>query len=145
MTKYTSDSLGAANWLQDELLGTLNRSGEDISQSKVRPAMLGELVSKISSGEISGKIAKTVFADMVETGKAPSDIIRDKGLVQISDDAAILPIIEQVLASSPDSVAQYRSGKTSVFGFFVGQVMKATKGQANPERVNRLLREKLDS
>ncbi len=145
MLRHTSDGIGAANWLQVELLGVINKSGEDITESKVRPAMLAELVNKIASGEISGKIAKTVFAEMVETGKHPSDIIKEKGLVQISDDSAIIPIVEQVLTSSPDSVAQYRSGKTNVFGFFVGQVMKATKGQANPEAVNRLLRERLDS
>jgi aspartyl-tRNA(Asn)/glutamyl-tRNA(Gln) amidotransferase subunit B len=107
--------------------------------------MLAELVNKISSGEISGKIAKTVFAEMVKTGQAPSVIIKEQGLVQISDDSAIIPIIEQVIASSPDSVKQYRAGKANVFGFFVGQVMKATKGQANPEMVNRLLKEKLDN
>lgn len=145
MMRHTTDGVGAANWLQVELLGVLNRSGEDITESKVRPAMLAELVNKIASGEISGKIAKSVFSEMVETGKRPADIIKEKGLVQISDDSAIIPIVEQVLASSPESVAQYRSGKTNVFGFFVGQVMKATKGQANPEAVNRLLRERLDS
>jgi aspartyl-tRNA(Asn)/glutamyl-tRNA(Gln) amidotransferase subunit B len=145
MMRHTKDGVGAANWLQVELLAVLNESGDDIASTTIRPAMLAELVNKISSGEISGKIAKTVFAEMVKTGQAPSVIIKEQGLVQISDDSAIIPIIEQVIASSPDSVKQYRAGKANVFGFFVGQVMKATKGQANPEMVNRLLKEKLDN
>jgi aspartyl-tRNA(Asn)/glutamyl-tRNA(Gln) amidotransferase subunit B len=145
MMHHTKDGVGAANWLQVELLAVLNDSGDDIATTRIRPLMLAELVNKISSGEISGKIAKTVFAEMVKTGQAPSVIIKEQGLVQISDDSAIIPIIEQVIASSPDSVKQYRAGKANVFGFFVGQVMKATKGQANPEMVNRLLKEKLDN
>ena len=145
MMRHTNDGIGAANWLQVELLGVLNKTGEDITATIVRPKMLADLVSKISSGEISGKIAKTVFAEMVESGKEPSVIIKEKGLVQISDDSAIIPIVEQVLVSSPDNVSKYRSGKTNVFAFFVGQVMKATKGQANPEAVNRLLKERLDA
>jgi aspartyl-tRNA(Asn)/glutamyl-tRNA(Gln) amidotransferase subunit B len=145
MMQHTSDGLGAANWLQVELLGVLNKTGEDINATNVRPKMLADLVGRIASGEISGKIAKTVFAEMVASGKEPSVIIKEQGLVQISDDSAIIPIIEQVLESSPDNVSKYRSGKTNVFAFFVGQVMKATKGQANPEAVNRLLKERLDS
>jgi aspartyl-tRNA(Asn)/glutamyl-tRNA(Gln) amidotransferase subunit B len=89
-------------------------------------------------------MAKIVFEEMTISGRSAADIIKEKGLVQISDDNAILKIIDEVLASSPDNVAKYRSGKTNVFGFFVGQVMKATKGQANPELVNKLLKERLD-
>jgi aspartyl-tRNA(Asn)/glutamyl-tRNA(Gln) amidotransferase subunit B len=106
--------------------------------------MLGEIIKKISSGEISGKMAKIVFEEMTKSFKSADEIIKEKGLVQISDDSAIAKVIDEVLAASADNVAKYKSGKTNVFGFFVGQVMKATKGQANPELVNKLLKEKLD-
>ncbi len=99
----------------------------------------------MKSGELSGKLAKTVFEEMTATGKAPSVIIKEKGLVQISDDGALVPVIERILSANPDNVAKYRSGKTNVFAFFVGQVMKETCGQANPEAVNRLLKEKLEA
>jgi aspartyl-tRNA(Asn)/glutamyl-tRNA(Gln) amidotransferase subunit B len=144
VVKHAGDPKAASSWVQTELLGVINAAGEDISAYKVRPKMLGELIAKIGSGELSGKMAKIVFEEMTISGRSAADIIKEKGLVQISDDNAILKIIDEVLASSPDNVAKYRSGKTNVFGFFVGQVMKATKGQANPELVNKLLKERLD-
>ncbi|MBI5267600.1 MAG: Asp-tRNA(Asn)/Glu-tRNA(Gln) amidotransferase subunit GatB [candidate division Zixibacteria bacterium] len=141
---HAGDPKAASNWVQTELLGVINAAGENIATYKVRPNMLGELISKIGSGELSGKMAKIVFEEMTVSGRKAGEIIKEKGLVQISDDTAILKIIDEILAASPDNVAKYRSGKTNVFGFFVGQVMKATKGQANPEMVNKLLKEKLD-
>lgn len=141
--RHTSDGVAASNWIQTELLGILNKTGEEISSYKIRPKMIAELVNKVGSGEISGKIAKTVFDEMTMTGKEPSEIIKEKGLVQISDDSALIPIIERIIAENPENVAKLKAGRTNVFGFFVGQVMKETKGQANPEIVNRLLKERL--
>ncbi|MEK7775163.1 MAG: Asp-tRNA(Asn)/Glu-tRNA(Gln) amidotransferase subunit GatB [Candidatus Zixiibacteriota bacterium] len=139
-----SDGRSAANWIQTEVLGTINQTGEDISTYKIPPVAIADLLLRVQKGEISGKIAKTVFAEMTQSGKNPAAIIAEQGLAQISGEDALIPVIDQVIASSPDNVEKYRSGKTNVFAFFVGQVMKATRGQANPEVVNRLLREKLD-
>ena len=134
----------AANWVQSELLGVLKDSGDDISTFKVRPNMIADIVNKIESKEISGKMAKTVFAEMVETGKGADAIIKEKGLVQISDEKQLLAIIDSIISANSGNVDKYKSGKTNLLGFFVGQVMKETKGQANPEVVNRLLKQKLD-
>ena len=134
----------AANWVQSELLGVLKDSGYDISTFKVRPNMIADIVNKIESKEISGKMAKTVFAEMVETGKGAEAIIKEKGLVQISDEKQLLAIIDSIISANSGNVDKYKSGKTNLLGFFVGQVMKETKGQANPEVVNRLLKQKLD-
>ena len=127
-----------------ELFGALNRSGQGLADCKVSPQALGGLVGLIEDGTISGKIAKDVFADMFETGREAGDIVEEKGLKQVSDSGAIEGMIDEVLASNEDKVAEYRGGKDKLFGFFVGQVMKASKGQANPGRVNQLLRDKLD-
>ncbi len=142
--QYTKDGRAAANWVQSELLGVLKDSGDHLSTFKVRPNMIAEIVNKIESKEISGKMAKQVFAEMVESGKGADVIIKEKGLVQISDDKQLLAIIGKILSANSGSVDKYKSGKTNIFGFFVGQVMKETKGQANPEVVNRLLKQKLD-
>ena len=142
--QHTKDGRTAANWVQSELLGVLKDSGDDISTFKVRPNMIADIVNKIESKEISGKMAKTVFAEMVETGKGADAIIKEKGLVQISDEKQLLMIIDNILSANSGNVDKYKSGKTNIFGFFVGQVMKETKGQANPEVVNRLLKQKLD-
>jgi aspartyl-tRNA(Asn)/glutamyl-tRNA(Gln) amidotransferase subunit B len=99
----------------------------------------------VQKGEISGKIAKSVFAEMSQSGKNPAAIIAEQGLAQISGEDALIPVIDQVIACSPENVEKYRSGKTNVFAFFVGQVMKATKGQGNPAVVNRILTEELKS
>jgi aspartyl-tRNA(Asn)/glutamyl-tRNA(Gln) amidotransferase subunit B len=142
--KLTRDGRTASNWVQSELLGVLKTSDETISTFKVRPEMIAGIVNKINSNEISGKIAKQIFAEIVQTGKSVDAIIDEKGLKQISDEGEIEKIIDKVLSESADNVAKYKSGKTNIFGYFVGQVMKATKGQANPGVVNKLLREKLD-
>ncbi|MEC8551701.1 MAG: Asp-tRNA(Asn)/Glu-tRNA(Gln) amidotransferase GatCAB subunit B, partial [Pseudomonadota bacterium] len=133
-----------ANWMTVELFGALNRSGQGLADCKVTPQALGGLVGLIEDGTISGKIAKDVFADMFETGREAGDIVEEKGLKQVSDSGAIEGMIDEVLASNEDKVAEYRGGKDKLFGFFVGQVMKASKGQANPGMVNQLLRDKLD-
>ncbi|HEX2897192.1 MAG TPA: Asp-tRNA(Asn)/Glu-tRNA(Gln) amidotransferase subunit GatB, partial [candidate division Zixibacteria bacterium] len=141
---HTKEGQTASNWVQSELLGVLKNANESISTFRVRPKMIADIVNKINSGEISGKIAKQIFAEMVESGKSADTIIKEQGLVQVSDEGQILGVIDNILKANPDNVAKYKSGKTNVFGFFVGQVMKETKGQANPAVVNKLLKEKLD-
>ena len=133
-----------ANWMTVELFGALNKSGQTLADCKVTPAALGGLVGLIEDGTISGKIAKDVFAAMFESGKDAASIVEAQGLKQVSDSGAIAAMIDEVLAANDDKVAEYRGGKDKLFGFFVGQVMKASKGQANPGMVNQLLRAKLD-
>ena len=132
-----------SNWMSVELFGALNKAGKSLSDSPISPAQLGELVGLISDGTISGRIAKDVFADMFETGKQASVIIEEKGLKQVSDTGAIEALIDQVLADNQDKVDEYRGGKDKLFGFFVGQTMKLSKGQANPAIVNEMLKSKL--
>jgi aspartyl-tRNA(Asn)/glutamyl-tRNA(Gln) amidotransferase subunit B len=115
----------------------------ELSDCKVTPGMIRELVMLIEDGTISGKMAKTVFEDMFECGDSPAKIVKDKGLVQVSDKGSLEPIIDKIIAANPDSVAGYKSGKEKLFGFFVGQVMKETGGKASPQMVNDLLKEKL--
>ena len=134
-----------ANWMSVELFGALNKAGIDLAQSPVSPEQLGGLVDLISDGSISGKIAKEVFAEMFETGKDAKQVVDEKGLKQVSDEGAIISMIDEVRASNQDKVDEYRSGKDKLFGFFVGQVMKASKGQANPGMVNQILKQKLDT
>ena len=141
--KHCSDSVAASNWIQTELLGVLHESGTDIAAFVVRPAMIADLLNRVKDGELSGKMAKEIFEEMCVSGRQPADIIKGKGMVQISDDSALIPLIDKLIADNPDSVAKYHSGRNNIFGFFVGQVMKATKGQANPETVNRLLKERI--
>ena len=105
--------------------------------------MIKELVLLIEDGTISGKIAKCVFEEMFESGDSPEKIVKEKGLIQVSDTSTLEPIIDEIIAANPDSVAEYKSGKDKLFGFFVGQVMKKTAGKASPQMVNDLLKEKL--
>ena len=133
-----------ANWMTVELFGALNKSGQSLADCKVTPAALGGLVGLIEDGTISGKIAKDVFATMFETGKDATAIVEEQGLKQVSDSGAIEAMIDEVMAANEDKVSEYRGGKDKLFGFFVGQVMKASKGQANPGMVNQVLRAKLD-
>jgi aspartyl-tRNA(Asn)/glutamyl-tRNA(Gln) amidotransferase subunit B len=132
-----------SNWVMGEVTRNLNDSGRTIDDCPITPHMLGELLRLIDSGTISGKIAKTVFDEMWKSGKDPKAIVEEKGLVQVSDSGAIVAIIDEILAREAGQVAEYRSGKDKLFGFFVGQVMKASKGKANPGVVNELLLEKL--
>jgi len=133
----------AANWVGSELIGRLNAAKLGIDRSPVTPEGLGDLIGLIDGGTISGKIAKTVFEEMFDTGGLPAAIVKAKGLVQITDEGAIAGVVDQVIADNPAQVAQYRAGKTAAMGWFVGQVMKASQGKANPALVNRLLKERL--
>jgi aspartyl-tRNA(Asn)/glutamyl-tRNA(Gln) amidotransferase subunit B len=139
----SGDPRAAANWVMGDLMGALKADGKEIADSPVSPENLGELVSLIAAGAISGKMAKEIFARIFASGESPRAIVEREGLRQISDEAALGQVVDQVLAANPKQAEQYRSGKTAVLGFLVGQVMKATGGQANPAAVNRLLREKL--
>jgi len=141
--KKHSDAKAVSNWVMGELLGRLNAASLDITESKISPEALAGLLALIDKGTISGKIAKTVFEEMFATGRDAEDIVKEKGLVQISDEGAIAAIVDQVIAGNPRTVEDYRSGKEKALGFLVGQVMKATRGKANPELVNRLLKEKI--
>lgn len=133
----------AANWVISNLFGALNKVGKTIQDSPISPEQLGELLGLISDNTISGKIAKDVFVDMFETGKSASDIVEEKGLKQVTDTGAIEKVIDEVIANNPDMLTQYRAGKDKLFGFFVGQVMKASQGKANPGMVNQILKQKL--
>ena len=132
-----------ANWVSTDLLAVLNKSGKEIDTSPISAVALAGLLQRIADKTISGKIAKDVFEAMVAGEGGADDIIKAKGLVQITDESAIVKAIDEVMAKSPEQVAGYRSGKDKLFGFFVGQVMKATQGKANPDAVNRMLKEKL--
>ncbi len=135
----------SVTWLTVELFGRMNKLGIDFENLKVKAQNLIELLDLIKSGEISGKIAKDVLDVMVETGESASKIVESKGLKQVSDTSAIEKIIEEVMTKNQSSVDEYRSGKDKLFGFFVGQVMKESKGQANPAVVNELLKKKLSA
>ncbi len=135
----------ACNWVMGDLFGALNKLGVDVAQSPIKAEDLGELIDLIGSGTISGRIAKDVFAVMLETGKGAAEIVEERGLRQLSDTGAIERAVDDVLARESDKAADYRAGKEKLFGFFVGQVMKATQGKANPGLVNELLRKKLTS
>jgi aspartyl-tRNA(Asn)/glutamyl-tRNA(Gln) amidotransferase subunit B len=136
------DPKAAANWVVGDLFGALNRKGLGIEDSPVAAAQLGGLLDLIADGTISGRIAKDVFAEMVETGADPGRIVEKKGLRQVTDTGAIEAAVDAVLAANPAQVAQY-AANPKVLGFFVGQVMKATQGKANPALVNQLLKKKL--
>jgi aspartyl-tRNA(Asn)/glutamyl-tRNA(Gln) amidotransferase subunit B len=132
-----------SNWVMGEVLRALKEDNREIADCPVTPRLLTEMLKLVEGGTISGKIAKTVFEEMYKTGKEPARIVEEKGLVQVSDTGAIEKIIDEVLAANPDNVAEYRSGKEKLFGFFVGQVMKASRGKANPALVNEVLLTKL--
>jgi aspartyl-tRNA(Asn)/glutamyl-tRNA(Gln) amidotransferase subunit B len=137
------DAKQAANWVTGDLFGALNRLGVGIEASPVSAESLGEMIDLIADGTISGRLAKDVFAAMVETGKGAAAIVEERGLRQVTDAGAIDSAIDAVMAGNADKVAEYRSGKDKLFGFFVGQVMKQTQGKANPGLVNERLRSKL--
>jgi aspartyl-tRNA(Asn)/glutamyl-tRNA(Gln) amidotransferase subunit B len=132
-----------ANWVVAELFGALNRRGESIADAPISPGEAAELLKLVADGTISGTIAKQVFEIMLETGEAPSKIVEERGLKQTSDTGSIDAEIDKVLAANADKVADYKAGKEQLFGFFVGQTMKAMQGKANPQLVNERLRAKL--
>ena len=135
----------SVTWLCVELLGRLNKLNINLSESNITPKKLSKLLDLIKNGEISGKIAKDVLDDMLESGNEADEIVKSKGLTQVSDSKAIEKTINQILQNNQDKVEQYKSGKDKLFGFFVGQVMKETQGKANPKLVNDILNEKLKS
>ena len=137
------DAKLVSNWMTSELFGRLNKLGVSIEESPISAEQLGELVGLIQDNTISGKIAKTVFEKMLETGKPAKQIVDEEGLVQVTDTGAIEAAIDEIIAANGDKVAEYKSGKDKLFGFFVGQAMKATGGKANPAMLNDILKKKL--
>jgi len=133
----------ASNWVMGEILRQLNEDGSEISACKISPAGLAQLISLIEKGVISGTMAKEVFAEMYRSGESAETIVKTKGLTQMSDSSEIEKIVDDVIAANQAQHAQYKAGKETIFGFFVGQVMKASKGKANPAVVNELLKKKL--
>lgn len=133
----------AANWIMGDILRFINEEKRDITDCPVQPQALAELIGLIDEGTISGKIAKEVIDEMYKTGKPAGTIIAEQGLVQITDEGALVQAIREVIAANPKQLEQYRSGRDKVFGFFVGQVMKATQGKANPQMINDLLKKML--
>lgn len=142
--KASGNNRAAANWILSELLRELRNSETEITDCKIKAEDLGAMIRLIDDKTISGKIAKDVFADMFATGKAPADIVKEKGLVQITDTSAIEKVVDEVIAANPKETESYRAGKTALMGFFVGQVMKASGGKANPKAVNEILKAKLE-
>ncbi|MCL0036715.1 Asp-tRNA(Asn)/Glu-tRNA(Gln) amidotransferase subunit GatB [Thermodesulfovibrionales bacterium] len=134
-----------SNWIMGPLLGLLNAEGKTIDQSPISAYSLAGLLKLIGEEVISGKIAKTVFDEMAETGEAPEEIVKKKGLIQVADISAIEDVVSRVLDNNPEEVSDYKNGKVKLFGFFVGQIMKETRGKANPKIVNEILREMLDT
>jgi len=143
--KYTKDAKGAANWIMGDLLGYLNQNNKTIDEVQLTGQGLGEMLVLLEKGTINGKIAKTVFKTMLETGKLPQQIVEEQGLVQISDEGAIAAIVDAVIDRNPQSVEDYKAGKEKAIGFLVGQIMKETKGKANPALVNKMLVERLQA
>jgi aspartyl-tRNA(Asn)/glutamyl-tRNA(Gln) amidotransferase subunit B len=132
-----------SNWVMGELLRELNNSGTPVERSPVPPSRLVSLLRLVQEGIISLKVAREIFPELYASGKSPEQIVKDKGLTQLSDEGALEKLVDEVIAKNPRQVAQYRGGKETVFGFFVGQVMKASAGKANPAKVNELLKKKL--
>ena len=145
VTSVTNDYKAASNWVMVEVLKVLNEQKLDVKEFPITPQHLGGLINLIQQGTISGKIAKDVFAVMLETKQSAEEIVKEKNLVQISDTSEIEKIIQQIFETNENQVKEFLEGKEKVFGFFVGQTMKATKGKANPQVVNDLLKKKIES
>jgi aspartyl-tRNA(Asn)/glutamyl-tRNA(Gln) amidotransferase subunit B len=133
----------ASNWIMGDVSAYLNAEGKELHQIALTPEGLASMIKLIENGTISSKIAKTVFKELIENGGEAEKIVKDKGLVQISDEGTLLKIISEVLDANPQSVEDFKNGKNKAVGFLVGQLMKATKGQANPQIVNKLLNQEL--
>ena len=143
--KNAKNPKAVSNWVMSDILRIVNEQNITPAQCKITPSMLSEMIGMIDDGAISGKIAKTVMEEMAASGKSPKEIVKEKGLTQITDTSAIEAEIEKIVTANPGQVADYKAGKDKVVGWFVGQVMKATRGKANPGIVNKLLKEKLDN
>ncbi len=142
VTLYAKPKI-VSNWVMGDLLRELNQENKEIQDAPIRPGLLADMLNLIDAGTISGKIAKTVFEEMLKTGADPAKIVEEKGLKQVSDESELGKIIDAVMENNPKEVGGYRAGKTKLLGFFVGQVMRRTGGKANPGKVNALLKEKL--
>jgi aspartyl-tRNA(Asn)/glutamyl-tRNA(Gln) amidotransferase subunit B len=143
VVKIHSNPKAVTNWVMVELLGRLNAVNKEVKESPVSPGQLAELLKLIEKGTISGKIAKTVFEEMFNTGKSPQVIVKEKNLVQITGEKEIGKIVEEVLKENPGAIEEYRKGKEKALSHLVGQIMRKTQGKANPQMVNRILKEKL--
>ncbi|MDD4997155.1 MAG: Asp-tRNA(Asn)/Glu-tRNA(Gln) amidotransferase GatCAB subunit B, partial [Syntrophales bacterium] len=133
----------AINWITGDLMKMLNEDKKDFTASPIPPKAIAELIQIVDAGTISGKMAKDVVEEMYKSGKMPGEIVKEKGLVQITDEGALAKTISDVIENNPTQVEQYRGGREKLFGFFVGQVMKATQGKANPKLINDLLKRML--
>ena len=142
--KETGEPKLSSNWIMGELLRLLNEDNRDVRDCPISPNGVADIIKMVKGGQISGKMAKEVFEEMYKTGKAAADIVKAKGLTQISDEGELAKIVEEIVKNNPDNVAKFKAGKTAVLGFFVGEIMKATKGKANPQVINKLLKEKLE-
>ena len=140
---FFPDPKTVSNWMMGDLLRELKRDEREMDRCPVTPKHLAEMLSMIREGTISGKIAKDVFEEMYRTGEYPTDIVKEKGWIQIQDEGEIEQAIQRAMEANPKQVEDYRKGKDKIFGFFVGEVMKQTKGKANPKLVNELLKKKL--
>jgi len=143
-TSAAGDAKAVANWMQSDFSRLLNEHTMSVSESRITPGSLARLVALIKDGTISGKTAKDIFDEMFATGRSPDEIVKQKGLTQISDESELLRAIDEVIAASPQVVESYKAGKTKAAGSLVGQVMKATGGRANPQLVNQLLTKRLE-
>jgi aspartyl-tRNA(Asn)/glutamyl-tRNA(Gln) amidotransferase subunit B len=134
----------ASNWVMGEVLRTLNERGQSIADAPLRPAALAGLIALVDRGAISSSIAKDVFAKMYDSGRAADEIVAAEGLAQIGDESALVKLVQDVMTTHANAVAQYRAGKTATFGFLVGQVMKGSGGKANPKLASQILRRELE-
>lgn len=141
--RLSNQPKAVANWMMGELMRLLNANGKEMEECPIKPEQIAGMLRLINEGVISSKLAKTVFEHMYRSGKDAETVVREEGLVQVSDAGAIEKIIDEVIKANPSQVADYKSGKEKLFGYFVGQVMKASKGKANPDMVNQLLKKKL--
>jgi len=143
-TKLSKNYKGICNWLTQDILGYMNENKVPMTDMKISPEMLISMMQMIDSGKISGKIGKMLVEEMLANGGEPQQIVEKKGWIQISDESEIDRIVEQVITQNPDQIEAYKSGKTKVIGWLVGQIMKESKGKANPQIVNKKLMERLD-
>jgi aspartyl-tRNA(Asn)/glutamyl-tRNA(Gln) amidotransferase subunit B len=140
----SGDPKATANWVTGDLAGALKALGREIEESPVSAPSLGELVALVSKGQLTGKLAKDVLAKMLESGESPLAIVEREGLQAISDTGALEKIVDDVIAANPKQVEQYKSGKTTLVQFFIGQVMKATRGQADPAAAAEIVKRRLE-
>jgi len=142
--RLSANPRSAANWIMGDLAFALKSSGREIEECPLPPDRLASLIRMIDAGVISGKIAKAIFEEVFRSGEEPAAAVKRLGMVQVSDETSLLAAIDKVIAASPKQLSEYRSGKEKLFGYFVGQVMKETKGQANPGVLNELLKKRLN-